>query len=220
VRSPVVDIYLIRFNNPKVEDIAIKKIRKYTNVPYELHIYDNYEKKEGVSTLWNRWLRGAKNPVCFINSDAYVCKGWLKEMLKCLTDNVVVVGPSGNCVGEQSEIQTREDIKKHQYKTKEVDHVSGYCMLIRDVRIYFPEEIPFYHNEIVWQMLTEIYGYKSIWAKKALVKHIGASTAKKEKLWEKLEKESIEPYEKFVKGLDNVKRNASNKIEYPISCRK
>ena len=152
----MVDIYLIRFNNPHVEDIAIKRIKKYTDVPYSLHIYDNWGKKESVSSLWNRWLRGAKNPVVFINSDAYVCKGWLGEMLKYLTENVVAVGPSGNVVGEQAEIKTRDDVKKHEYPSKEVSYVSGYCMLVKDVGIYFPEELPLYHNEIAWQALTSL----------------------------------------------------------------
>jgi GT2 family glycosyltransferase len=208
----VVDIYLIRYNNPHVEDIAIKRIEKYTNVPYKLHVYDNYKKKEGVSTLWNRWLRGAKNPVVFINSDAYVTRGWLKEMLKYLTEDVVVVGPSGNVCGtEQGKIQTKKDALKSQFDTEVMSYVSGYCMLIRDVGIYFPRSLPFYHNDIAWQALTEIEGYKSIWAKRAFVKHLGASTVKKEGTSKRLEAQSEVAYKKFMKGLDNVRTKSSNR---------
>jgi hypothetical protein len=57
-------------------------------------------------------------------------------------------------------------------------------------------------------------GYKFIWAKKAFVKHIGASTAKKEKTSKILEKQGEVAYIKFMKGLDDVKGKRSRKEQH------
>src|SRR3972149_5366847 len=52
-----VEIILIRYNLPDIEQQAIDAVNQHTKFPYKLTVYDNYQTKYPLSELWNRLIK-------------------------------------------------------------------------------------------------------------------------------------------------------------------
>ena len=89
-------------------------------------------------------------------------------------------GPSGSGTeGVQGTIKSKAAANHWRDWFEVAPNLSGYCMMVKKTKIKFPEEIPFYHNEIAFQRLVHDAGYRTVWAKGAFVKHLGSKTAEK-----------------------------------------
>lgn len=200
----MVDIFVVRYNNKYVEDECIRLIKERTKSgTYNIIEYDNYPENIGLSTLWNNAIKQSSSEyICLINSDAYVTNNWLSEMLKAFKfkSNVGVVGPSCNMLYAIQGRVTEEQSLRVKDQFEEIPYISGFCMLLKtNIGIYFPEEIPFYHNEVSWQLLLKRAGLKRVWAKGAFVNHLDESTTKKTGQSELMRYNGIKQYEDWLR---------------------
>jgi GT2 family glycosyltransferase len=198
----MVDIVIVRYGLPEIEDKCIQRVKDNTTYPYKLTVIDNFLNKESLSVIWNRCIEQTDcDFLCFLNSDAFVYYGWLEEMMSAFDDSKVAgVGPSGNGIGGiQRSIDTYETALKCKGKYQEVQYISGCCQLIRkDLPFRYPEEVPFYGNDEAWDVLARRNGYKLIWAKGAYLDHIGEASSKKQGTRDKLRAEGLELYLKWL----------------------
>lgn len=214
-----VEIILIRFNHPEVEDKAIDCVKKNTSWPYELTIFDNYQAGNiPLSKLWNDMIAKSHcKYVCLLNSDAFVTKGWLEEMMAgfSVARDVGAVGPSGDKVGgEQRGLGSKNVADNYRGKYKEIDFLSGFCMLMKKGIAEFPEEVPFYGGEHAWETSAKRNGYKMIWAQGAFVQHLCEASAIKAGTRDKLRKEGQLQFIEWMAKTTPVLYTTYNRLEY------
>jgi len=207
----MVEIILIRYNNKKVEDKAIECVKKYTE-DYKLTVYDNYPENKSLSSIWNEFIEKSDcEYICLLNSDAFVTKGWLSEMLKGFEEDVIAVGPSGQKVlGEQGSM-TELGAKKRKNLFVDLFPLSGFCLLIRKTDIKFPEEVPFYGGEHAWEIEAKRQGWRTVWAKGAFVEHIGEASSINTL---KLRESGVRDYVKWLAKTTPVLFTTYNRLGY------
>lgn len=212
-----VEIVFVRYNNKKVEDKAIAMVKEHTEWPYRLTVVDNYKKKEGLSTVWNRIVKNSKcKYICLINTDAFVTEGWLPEMMRGFTDqDVVAVGASSNFAKGEQGNHTEGACEAYKGQYKEMTTLSGFCMIIKkDVPWIFPKEVPFYGGEDCWCIEARRHGKKLLWAKGAYVEHLGEATAKKEGNYEKMVREGRKFKAKWLAKTSPVLMTTYDRLDY------
>lgn len=176
------EIILIKFNLAELEEKCIESVRRHTNLSrHTLTIYDNYPKKENLAVVWNRLISHSTHEViCLLNNDTLVEQGW-EKMAEVLKDKTVgAVGPvTNNCGGLQKNLQKNGQVE-------EINDLSGFCYLFRkevweDVG-RFPEDMPFYGQETVFNRKLEDRGYKLMVDRRVYVHHF------KGRSWDKARK--------------------------------
>ncbi len=214
-----VEIVVVRYNNKEIEDKCIETIKENTIWPNEIIEVDNYPQNEGLSTIWNRYLESKIKDnefVCFINSDAYVTKGWLENMMfSLLKERNIEVGAVG-CIGDN--VFGLQGHKRETDKQKldiETDFLSGYCLLTKKTDIRFPEEIPFYFNDRAYSDLMLQGGYNLLICCNAYVYHLDQKS-QDEITHSKLGKDGEENYRIFQENNIN-KKLSNNMVEYYYS---
>lgn len=171
------NIILIRFNLPEIEQECIDSVKKYTDLnKHTLTIYDNYPKKEKLAVVWNRLIKQSQEDfICLLNSDTKVTKNWVEDLMEGFKKDVIAVGPSTNNCG------TIQKTGKRGEGFQNLEHLSGFCLIIRKTNIFFEESVPFYGNENVFLTKAKRNGWKAVWCKKAFVYHIGGASGGKMK---------------------------------------
>lgn len=207
------NIIIVLYNAPEQEKKCIDAVKKHTK-NYTLTIVDNYKKKEGLSTVWNREIKKSKEEfIVLLNNDAYVTEGWLDELYKGMEENVIAVGPSGQCGGIQRSINyDQAQQKKGQFQNN--IELSGFCMLIRKTDIKFPEEVPFYGNEHAWMVKAFRQGWQTKWAMGAYVYHEGGASTQKHGLTQLLRTEGPKQYVKWLAKTSPVLFTTYNRLKY------
>ena len=213
-----VEIVVVKFNLPEMEQRCIGDVNTNTDFPFKLTVIDNYEKKESLSKVWNDAIKNSTcKYVCLLNNDAFVTKGWLTEMMRGFVDDKVgAVGPSGDHVGgKQRDIGTERQAKQYAGKYVDIDLLSGFCMLLRtDLGIEFPLDVPFYGGEHAWEVLAKRKGYKFVWAQGAFVYHIGEACGKKEGNIDVLRKAGQLAYVTWLAKTTPVLFTTFNRLDY------
>lgn len=96
-------------------------------------------------------------------------------MMKGFADGVVAVGATtNNCGTEQAKGEEFAISNKGNFK--EIEFLSGFCMVIKKGIAEFPEEVPFYGGENAWEVMVKRKGYKTLWAMGAYVEHLGGAS--------------------------------------------
>jgi len=154
------EIILVKFNQPKYEDACIESVKKFTDLnKHTLTIYDNYPKKENLAVVWNRLIEESEDEnICLLNSDTLVEPRW-ERLIEALEDKTVgAVGPITNkCGGKQKGMERADSIE-------EINDLSGFCYCFRK-SVWkevggFPEDMPFYGQESIFNRKLEDRGYK------------------------------------------------------------
>jgi hypothetical protein len=206
LQENTVDIVVVRYGKKEMEDKCIETIKKHTIYPHRIIDIDNFEKNEGLSTIWNRCLDNTKSKyVCFINTDAFVTRGWLEKMMQTMInkEETGVVGPSGDNVykdqGDKSENIIYSD--KHE---NILQHISGYCMLTLKTDVRFPKEVPFYSNDLAYGVLMMDEGYNLVHRTDAYVYHLDQKS-QTEAEHTRLGQEGIIAYDKWRLNRKEIK---------------
>lgn len=150
-----VDIFIITYNQPELEQECITRILKYTD-HYYLHIYRNRKGFINTSKIWNHFIKSSTcKYILIMDSDAFVTEdGWLDKMLSVFEQNanVSVVVP---IAGERSNVTTFQCRKPSKEKPFIIDyHFSGYFFLFsREAYNYyggFDEEFNAFGQDSDW----------------------------------------------------------------------
>lgn len=215
-----VEIVLIQFNLPEAEEEAIRCVHENTEHPYKLTTFDNYKDNYPLSDLWNEFARQTDcKYICFLNNDAFVSKGWLKEMMRAFNDpNTGAVGPSGDNVGGKQRSLKQEDVAKRKGKFELLEQLSGYCFVVKTELfkkgVWFPHEVPFYGNEHAWCNLARKAGYELYWAQGAWVSHLGEASGKKEGTVTEMRRDGQQRFVKWLAKQTPVLFTTYNRLDY------
>ena len=221
-----VEIIFIRYNLKDIEDKAIAKVISNTTYPnYKITDFDNYDAKNNkskftLSDIWNKLIAKSKaDYICLLNTDAFVTKGWLCEMINGFKEGVAATGPSGDKVGGvQRTIGTEELSAEHRGKYKELLQLSGFCLTI-DRNVFckvgdFPLEVPFYGGESAWCIKARRLGYKLMWAQGSFVYHLCGESVKKSGRGHKMRIDGLKQYAKWVAKSSPVLFMTYNRLDY------
>ncbi len=201
------NIIIVLFNLPELEHKCIESVKKYTNLErHTLTVYDNYPKKENLAVVWNRLIEESKDEnICLLNSDTIVEKDWTR-----LEENIEAgaVGPiTNNCGGNQKHLEKKDSVE-------EINDLSGFCYCFTK-KVWeevgkFPEDMPFYGQESVFNRKLEDHGYKLMVDRRVYVHHYKGQS------WHKARKDGDindnnreygkMQYYNFMKRLDKMQK--------------
>jgi GT2 family glycosyltransferase len=180
-----VDIVFVETIKDEAKE-AIEAVKENTEHPYKISVYNNTkEKGTNLSKMWNDMAKKSTcDYICYLNTDAFVSKGWLKEMMKGFRiKNVGVVGPSGdNIGGDQRKLYERSSALEHINEFSKLRSISGYCFVSPKrvlKEIPFPEDVEFYGGESLWCVDLYRKGYLNLWANGSWVSHQHSETVRK-----------------------------------------
>ena len=81
----MVEIIIVRYNLPEYEAECVASVLANTDdrkTPFHLTYYDNYEKDENLSVVWNRLIkRSNADYIILLNNDTIVKPEWLEKLL-------------------------------------------------------------------------------------------------------------------------------------------
>lgn len=125
------EIIMVRYGLPELEKECIDSVIAHTeDVDYHLTDYDNYEKDEGLSKVWNDLIRESDAEyICLLNNDTRVENEWLSKMIECFEENETLgaLGPMTNSsTGPQGSGKYRTD-KKRLLKARYP--LVGFCLV-------------------------------------------------------------------------------------------
>jgi len=174
------NIILVRYKNPEVEDRCIKSIEQFTDLSkHTLTIFDNAQENINLGKLWNRLIEESKDKViCLLNSDTVVEEGWTR-IEEALSDNRVgAVGPLTNHCG------TKQKSLDKNGQVEEINDLSGFCYVFRK-SVWkevgrFPEDMPFYGQESIFNRKLQDRGYKLMVDRRVFVHHEKGASYKKD----------------------------------------
>lgn len=193
--SPV-DIIIVRYNLPEMEEQCLRAVREHTHYPYKLTVVDNYPTKERLGVLWNQVIEQSLcSHICLLNSDTLVTEGWLSKLMATFgaDPQIAVVGPSTNCSATPQQIiqyldpemiETFSSNLSRAYEGEwEEAEVSGFCYLLRKEAWEevggFSKSFGFYGQETHLNKKLQQAGYKTVWRRDSFVFHHGGASAKK-----------------------------------------
>lgn len=154
-----VDICLMKWHLPEMELDCIRQIIENTDHPYNLRVFDTRALSEfqgeaaGINTskIWNRFLRESTcDYVCIMDTDAFVTKGWLKEIMKVFEKHkdAGLVGPVSSVLGVP-EIQIKTRLNAPPFAID--GHLSGYCFVLKREMLkdigYYDEDYYYYGQD-------------------------------------------------------------------------
>lgn len=190
-----VEIIVLKYKSPEMEQDCVSRIIKYTQWPYKLNVFDNRGNGPNTAKIWNKLIKESTcDYVLLIDSDAFVQNTirevnkhhqpggvcWLTEMMKAfdMFDNVAFVGPTCGTLAV-STVQSMRPEDENPFCVN--GHLSGYCFLtkksIYEELGYFDEDFVFYGQESDWIEITmeknkyEGKDYKLVVVPRAHVEH-------------------------------------------------
>jgi GT2 family glycosyltransferase len=151
----MVSIVVVNWNTRELIKECVAAIRENTSVPYELVLVDNGSNDGSVETIkelrddktrivllpenlgfaggYNKGIQSATgSTVCLLNSDAFVTRGWLNSLLKCMRKTGAgMVGPWTNkAKGKQRHKPKYRLIPKIFRGHRRVEYLSFFCVII------------------------------------------------------------------------------------------
>jgi len=179
-----IDVILVRYNCPEVEEVAIQSILACTDgCDYHLIVVDNYQTGQSLTRLWNTAVKNsASELVCLVNSDIEIVdRLWLRKLVDTFkTDPTIgAVGPStDNTIGAQAGHRYHQ-VAKLPPTTRDC-LLSGFCWVLKrkawlDVG-GFNEQFSFYGQESEFQHRLHQRGYRTVWRVDAFVHHEGEAS--------------------------------------------
>jgi len=183
----MIEIIVLKFNNPEVEIPCVDSVILHTTGQYHLTVHDNYPINENIGVIWNKLIgRSQADYICLLNSDTLVEDGWLEKLVVALKEDPLagVIGPCTNSCKTEQARQEKTDRKEV------VDFgalypgwcLGGFCIVFPK-KIWeevggFDEDFGFYGQEV--NLIDKIVakGYKQLWRKDVFVWHKGGATIK------------------------------------------
>ncbi|WP_295386533.1 glycosyltransferase family 2 protein [uncultured Thiodictyon sp.] len=153
--NDLVSIVVLNWNTLRTTQKCLKHVREYTDIAHEVIVVDNGSSDGSVDALRsesgvkliasprNLGYAGGNNLgvvqaqgefLCLLNSDAFVTRGWLRKLLRCmLRAGADVVGPCTNSAkGRQRYgMRLRGLLPQPWRKTEFVDYLSFFCIVMR-----------------------------------------------------------------------------------------
>lgn len=185
--SPV-EIIMVRFNLPEMEQQCLQAVIEYTDWPIHLTVVDNYESKERLGVLWNRLIGASRcDYICLLNSDAIITPGSFERMMRAFEQDpkIAVVGPSTSSCGTvqaiarglepEKAVEYSKEVREKYEGQREEAELSGFCYLLRR-KVWeelggFSPEFGFYGQETALNLSARYAGYRTVWVKDAFVFH-------------------------------------------------
>lgn len=129
----MVDIIILKYNNPDYENETIQQVLNTVKMPYSLTVFDNFQKDWNLSTAWNRAIeKSDEETICLLNSDTVPEEGWLEKLVEGLKQpKAGAVGPISNCAGGHQGGH-KEPMKEGTIQT---------CVTLSNFCVVFPKKI-------------------------------------------------------------------------------
>lgn len=196
-RLPSVDVVIVRYNQPEMEQNTIKAVIEHTKYPrYNLVVRKN-EPGKSLAKCWNEIIRESRaDYICLLNPDTVPAKGWLTKLLQARDPNWGAYVPSSNIV-HLSQIETPLDRYEESWDvindfadtlqpTLELGLETASAMCIAFPKSVweeaggFDEEFQLYgeDTEFFWRVAKNL-GKKIVWQKGAYVHHYKAQCVEK-----------------------------------------
>jgi GT2 family glycosyltransferase len=183
----IVDIIIVRYNNPEFEERCIECVRQSTYYPHFLTIHDNYPENKNIGKLWNELINKSRGSyICLLNTDAFVTPFWLSKLMEVFKREVKVgaVSPSTNRSKNRQSALQRIPLDYEIEDFEGYESLSGFCLLFPKT-IWravggFPENFGFYGQEVVFMDKILDRKHRLIWRKDVFVFHWGSATVQKE----------------------------------------
>lgn len=164
------NIIIVKYKSPEDEERCIESVRKFTDLEkHTLTVFDNAPQNINLGKLWNQLIEQSKDEnICLLNSDTIVEEGW-ERLEEGLGEGVGAVGPITNkCGGKQKDLKRADLIER-------INDLSGFCYLFKksvwEKVGRFPEDMPFYGQETVFNRKLEDYGYKLMVDRRVFIWH-------------------------------------------------
>lgn len=192
---PPVDILMVRYHLPDMEEACIHSVHEKTDWFYRLTVEDNYEKKENLSRVWNRFIEASPcEYVCLLNNDTLVGNAWLSPMMKAMMAHpeIAVAGPTTNASSTPQEAIKASTVpeffkKAGLFKGRnagkiEDAEITGFCYLLRKTAWRqsegFSEEFYHFGQDTDFNIRTRYAGNRTVWVKDSAVFHYGGAAGK------------------------------------------
>lgn len=191
-QKKMVEIIMLKYKDPEVEEEAVKRIIKYTDWPFKLIVYDNRinENRKNISKIWNKLI---KQSICdyvlILDSDCFVPKikpCWLTRMMETFEKekNCYLVLPLVSSTS--ADFQKAEKAKKYPAyrEVKKEDGVwAGQMMLFKKELFekigYFDEEFYVYGQDSEFSARMYESPYKLFLREDVLIEHLGSYSLSK-----------------------------------------
>lgn len=125
---PSVEIIVVKYGKPDLEERCIGSIRRCTDLGrHKLTAFDNFERDIQLGALWNRLIAESDADwICLLNPDTEVQPKWLDGLLEA-GESADAAGPLTNKCGIGQQVaQGPRDAPPFEAKT-----LSGFCLLLR-----------------------------------------------------------------------------------------
>jgi len=123
----MLELIIVKYNNREYENDTIQQVLQTVNIPYHMTVYENYDKDENLSVVWNRLIkRSNAKYICLLNNDTVPREEWLVKLMEVVKKkDFGAVGPISNHAGGHQGGFTgpQED------KVVDCLMLSGFCML-------------------------------------------------------------------------------------------
>lgn len=198
----MIEIIIVKFNQPEYEKRCIESILKYTKIDYHLTAFQN-KPHIRLAALWNSLIsRSTAQYICLLNTDTIVTDGWLGELyntfntvekcgIVCATSmyetvpsELAVAAPFDRYETDSETINAFAQVQKKNGKILEnVRTASGYCCLfpkyIWEKVGGFDEKFIFYCEDRFFNKKIQNLGYKTCCNQKVYVHHYEKVSFKK-----------------------------------------
>jgi len=202
MKNPKVFIIILHFGNPKNTEECLKSLESLEYDNFETVVIDNTKENRGFAGGNNIGIKQALEKgadyILFLNNDTVVEPSFLKELVKAGESNkkIGILGPIG---GKINWLYT-----KGIHVTKDVDYISGACMLVKREVIekigLMLEQYFLYFEDVEWCLKTRKVGYKCVLVPEAKIWHKVSSSTQAESF--------SYIYYHFRNGLLLARRNA------------
>lgn len=122
------EIIIVKYGLREYENECVSQVLEYTEDPYNLTVYENWNRDANLSVVWNECIRRSDAEyICLLNNDTVVTKHWLTKLLATFGqyDNVGAVGPVSNKAGGQ---QGGHTDAMPDGVVQECHTLSGFCL--------------------------------------------------------------------------------------------
>ncbi len=187
-------IIVLHYKNWKDTNECLKSLDKLDYDNFKTIVVDNDKENPGFAGGMNIGIKKAFQPtagqpqaerqkadyILLLNNDTIVDKKFLKELIEAGESDkeIGILGPIG---GEINWLYTKGI---HIQKTKNIDYISGVCMLVKRSVIekigLMTEEYFLYFEDVDWCLRARKAGYKCVLVPEAKIWHKVSSSTKAE----------------------------------------
>ena len=126
----MLEIIIVKYNNKDYEDETISQVLQTVDIPYNLTVYENFERDANLSTVWNDLIRrsDAEN-IILLNSDTVPTDRWAEKLIEPLKDKKTgAVGAISNRAGG---LQGGHKQAQKEPMVQPTSQLSGFCLAFR-----------------------------------------------------------------------------------------